>query len=93
MPLSQRMWFALAAYNAGSGHVRDARKLAAQLGLDRNLWFDHVEQAMLKLSERKYASQAAHGYVRGREPVNYVREIRERYCAYLDHLGSSGVRG
>ncbi|MEM7078294.1 MAG: transporter substrate-binding domain-containing protein [Pseudomonadota bacterium] len=87
LPLSERTWFALAAYNAGPGHVRDARKLAGQLGLERDLWFGHVEQAMLKLSQREYARAAAHGYVRGREPVNYVREIRRRYQAYVDHLG------
>ena len=86
LPLSERTWFALAAYNAGPGHVRDARKLARQLGLSADAWFGHVEQAMLKLSERRYAAAAAHGYVRGIEPVNYVREIRQRYQAYLDHL-------
>ena len=41
---------------------------------------------MLKLSEGRYAAEAAHGYVRGIEPVNYVREIRQRYQAYVDHL-------
>lgn len=41
---------------------------------------------MLKLAEPEYAKQATYGYVRGSEPVNYVKEIRERYQAYLDHL-------
>ena len=86
LPLSERTWFALAAYNAGPGHVRDARKLARQLGFSPDAWFGHVEHAMLKLSEGRYAAEAAHGYVRGIEPVNYVREIRQRYQAYVDHL-------
>lgn len=78
-----RMWFMLAAYNAGIGHVRDARRLAASLGLDPNQWFGNVEVAMEKLSERRYFQHARFGYVRGHEPVGYVRSIRERYQAYI----------
>jgi membrane-bound lytic murein transglycosylase F len=82
------MWFTLAGYNAGHGHVRDARRLAKQLNLDPDRWFDNVEVAMLKLSQQEYARQARHGFVRGREPVNYVRQIRERYRAYVNLLES-----
>lgn len=81
--VKDRMWFTLAAYNAGQGHVRDARRLARQQGLNPNKWFDHVEKAMLLLSKKKFYRKARHGYVRGREPVNYVREIRSRYRAYI----------
>lgn len=84
LPLPERLWFALAAYNAGVGHVRDARRLAAQIGLDPDRWFDNVEQAMLLLSKRHYAKKARYGYVNGREPVNYVRDIRQRFEAYVD---------
>ncbi|MEJ2060909.1 MAG: membrane-bound lytic murein transglycosylase MltF [Gammaproteobacteria bacterium] len=83
LPVKDRMWFTLAAYNAGAGHVRDARRLAARKGWNPDRWFGNVERAMLLLSKRKYANQARHGYVRGREPVNYVRQIRDRYQAYL----------
>ena len=27
-----------------------------------------------------------HGFVRAAEPVRYVRQIRDRYRAYLDHF-------
>ena len=84
LPLPERTWFALAAYNAGIGHVQDARRLAAQIGLDPGRWFDNVEQAMLLLSKRHYAKKARYGYVNGREPVNYVRDIRQRFEAYVD---------
>ena len=47
----------------------------------------NVEKAMLLLSKRKYFKQARFGYVRGTEPVNYVREIRDRYQAYLQLTG------
>ena len=83
LAVQDRMWFTLAAFNAGIGHVRDARRLARRLGLDPDRWFDHVEQAMLKLSQPKYYQRARYGYVRGREPVHYVRAIRERYQAYI----------
>ena len=84
LAISERLWFTLAAYNAGAGHVHDARRLARQLGLDPNRWFDNTEQAMLLLSKKKYARQARYGYVNGREPVNYVRDIRERFEAYIE---------
>jgi len=83
LSVKNRMWFALASYNAGQGHVKDARRLARQQGLNPNHWFDNVEKAMLLLSQRKYSRKARYGYVRGAEPVNYVREIRTRYLAYI----------
>jgi len=83
LSIKDRMWFTLAAYNAGQGHVKDARRLAQQQGLNPDKWFDNVEKAMLLLSKRKYYRKARHGYVRGTEPVNYVREIRTRYRAYV----------
>ena len=84
LPLSERLWFTLAAYNAGAGHVQDARRLAKRLGYDSNRWFGHTEKAMLLLAKKEYASKARYGYVNGREPVNYVREIKERFEAYIN---------
>jgi membrane-bound lytic murein transglycosylase F len=83
MERTEQNWFTLAAYNAGYGHVNDARRLAAQLKLDPDRWFDNVEHAMLLLSKPKYYKQARYGYVRGRQPVTYVREIKQRYAAYV----------
>ena len=83
LDVQERLYFTLAAYNAGTGHVRDARKLAARLGYDHMRWFGNVEKAMLKLSQPKYYKNARFGYVRGSEPVAYVREIRDRYLGYL----------
>lgn len=78
----QLLWFTLASYNAGAGHVRDAMHLAKQKGWRSDLWFDHVEKAMLLLSQSKYAAKARYGYVRGQEPVTYIREIKRRYESY-----------
>lgn len=83
LDVQDRIWFALAAYNAGQGHVKDARRLAKQMGWNPNRWFNNVEKAILLLSKKEYAKKARHGYVRGTEPVNYVRHIKDRYNAYV----------
>lgn len=84
LSLDQRTYFTLAAYNAGTGHVRDARRLAKQMGMDPTQWFGNVENAMLLLAKPEYAKKARFGYVRGSEPVSYVRSIRDRYLGYLE---------
>ena len=77
-----RLWFALAAYNAGLGHVNDARRLTAELGGDPNVWFGGVADVMPLLRKREYYSRARHGYCRCLEPVRYVESIRDRQRAY-----------
>ena len=79
----QRIRFALAAFNGGLGHVKDARRLAKRLGYDPDRWFANVEVAMLKLSEPRYFRKVTYGYCRGAEPVKYVSEIQSRYDAYV----------
>ena len=82
VPVSERNYFALAAYNAGFGHVRDAQRLAKERGLNPNKWFNNVEKTMLLLQQPKYYKKARYGYCRGSEPVNYVRNIQQRYLTY-----------
>lgn len=69
-----RMKFALAAYNIGMGHVKDAQILAKKMGLNQNVWAD-LKQALPRLSQKKYYKQLKHGYARGSEPVKYVDSI------------------
>jgi membrane-bound lytic murein transglycosylase F len=76
VPEPDRTWFALAAYNVGIGHVRDARSLAEQLDKDPNSWSD-MQQVLPLLSQKKYYKDLKHGYARGREPVLYVQRIRD----------------
>lgn len=73
--------FALAAYNAGEGHLADARRLAIDQNKDPNKW-EHVSDALLKLMHRTYYRNARHGFCRGIETVRYVREIKNRYKIY-----------
>lgn len=77
------MWFTLASYNAGLGHVYDAQDLAEEKGWDRRVWFDNVDKAMLLLSEKKYYEKARYGYARGQEPYDYVRKIQARFRTYV----------
>lgn len=79
----QRLKFALASYNVGQGHVRDAMKLAEKYNADPKSWED-VAEFLLKKSEAKYYKDpvVTFGYCRGSEPVNYVVEILNRYKEY-----------
>jgi len=83
MELPDQLAFALASYNAGYGHVSDARQVAELMGLDRNRWFENVELAMLRLSDPEVYRTVPHGYSRGSEPVNYVRQIMDLATLYF----------
>ena len=63
-----KMLFTFAAYNAGPGRIGQLRRLAAQRGLDPNVWFNNVE---LIAAEKI-----------GRETVTYVSNIYKYYLAY-----------
>lgn len=80
-----RIWFTLAAYNIGMGHMYDARALAERLGRDKNSWADLAATLPL-LSDPQYYETLRYGYARGLEPVRYVEKIRE-YRAMLDAQG------
>jgi len=84
LALQEQVYFSLAAYNVGFGHVRDAQRLAKKMNLRSDIWFNNVEKAMLLLQQPKYYKKARFGYCRGSEPVNYVREIQQRYLSYVD---------
>lgn len=73
-----RTWLALAAYNIGLGHLEDARVLTARHGGDPDKWVD-VKKYLPLLSQRRYYRHTVHGYARGREPVQYVENIRSYY--------------
>lgn len=76
--------FTLASYNAGSGHVIDARNLAAKYGKDPNTWDEHVAEYICLKSELQYYKDPVckHGYLRGTETFRYVKEVMTRYKFY-----------
>ena len=69
-----RLKFALAAYNIGLGHVKDAQTLAKRIGLNQNVWSD-LKRVLPLLSQKKYYKGLKFGYARGEEPVRYVEAI------------------
>lgn len=80
--------FALASYNVGIGHVKDAQRLAEVHNLDPTIWENNVEEMLLRKSEPEYyrSEVVKHGYCRGTEPVQYVRIILNRYNDYKNFI-------
>ena len=78
-----RIRFVLASYNVGLGHVMDARRLAKKYGANRNSW-NEVDTFLLNKSLPKYYNDPVvkHGYARGEEPYNFVKQILQRYEHY-----------
>lgn len=70
-----RTWFALAAYNVGLGHVKDAQKITEFHGGNANKWAD-VKQYLPLLEKREWNRFTTYGHARGSEPVSYVQNIR-----------------
>ena len=75
-------WFALAAYNAGIGHLEDARILAQMRGKNPDSWSDVHDQLPL-LAEENWYSRVKRGYARGWEPARFVDQVRQ-YLAVLE---------
>ena len=73
-----RIWFALAAYNIGSGHMEDARIITQKRGGNPDKWQD-VRNALPLLRQEKWYKGTLFGYARGNEAVTYVENIRKYY--------------
>ena len=77
------MWTAglvltLAGYNVGFGHLEDARILTQRHGENPDTWCD-VKKYLPLLSQKKYYKTLKRGFARGKEPVDYVDNIRGYY--------------
>ena len=73
-----RTWMALAAYNVGFNHIKDARQIVEWQGGDPDTWVD-LSKALPLLAKREWYSRVKYGYARGWEPVLYVNNIRSYY--------------
>ncbi len=78
IPQDEQIWFALAAYNIGLGHLEDARVLTQRQGQDPNSWRD-VKKHLPLLRQKKYYQRSKYGYARGDEATHYVENIRRYY--------------
>ncbi|BFU61008.1 MULTISPECIES: membrane-bound lytic murein transglycosylase MltF [Rodentibacter] len=75
IPQEDRIWYALAAYNMGLGHVVDVRRLTKNLGGNPDNWLD-VKNNLPLLAEKRHYSSLKYGYARGYEAYQYVENIR-----------------
>lgn len=84
----ERLNFIFASYNAGLSHIIDAYRLAEKYGQDPTKWKGHVEQWLMRKSDPKYYRDpvVTVGYCKCEEPVNYVRQILDRYEQYRIHI-------
>jgi membrane-bound lytic murein transglycosylase F len=87
---NERIKFILASYNAGPSHIIDARKLAAKYGKDPSKWEGNVELFLIKKSDPKFYRDpiVTAGFCKCEEPVNYVRDVLDRYNEYKLHIAS-----
>jgi len=87
----QRIPFILASYNAGPGHVLDARRLAEKYGKDPFIWQNNVDYYLLNKSKAKYYKDEVvrNGYCKGYIAYNYVNEILIRYEHYKNMIEES----
>ena len=79
-----RIWFALAAYNMGLGHLLDARRLTKSLGGNADNWLD-VKKNLPLLAEKRYYTNLKYGYARGYEAVQYVENIRRYMNSIMNY--------
>ena len=73
-----RTWMALAAYNVGFNHIKDARQITEWQSGNPDTWVD-ISKALPLLAQRKWYTRVPFGYARGWEPVLYVNNIRSYY--------------
>ena len=75
--------FTLAAYNAGSGRIRDCISHARHMGLDASRW-KNVAAVIPQMQEDSVAAlgHIKHGAFKGRETVAFVRQIYSRRNHY-----------
>lgn len=84
----EKIWFALASYNMGFGHMMDARRLTKQQGGNPDAWGD-VKDRLPLLKQKKYYSKTRYGYARGDEAKDYVENIRRYYQSIIGHVDQS----
>lgn len=73
-----RLWFALAAYNLGMGHLRGARTFAPGLKRDPYSWAD-MKQVLPLMARPEYYERLKSGRARGGEAVILVENVRNYY--------------
>ena len=80
---NERMFFVAAAYNAGSGHIHDARSLCRKYGGDADVWMDVEPYLALKSDKKFYTDPVVrNGYFPGKHTIRYTHSVMDRYHGY-----------
>lgn len=85
IPMDERTWLALAAYNIGYDRVRRARNRVCAAGLNPDKWFGNVEVAMRQMTRSYWESSTGDGCRCG-QAIIYVSSIRSLYYAYRNFV-------
>jgi len=80
--------FALASYNVGLGHIKDAQRLALKNNFNPHKWDNNVAEMILLKSNPKYYNDEVvlHGYCRGSEPFRYIKDVLALYDHYRNFV-------
>lgn len=92
MDQDERLKFVLASYNAGLSHIIDARELTVKYKKDPTQW-NNVEYYLLQKSNPQFYRDPVvmAGYCKCEEPVNYVKNVLDRFEEYQLHIAESSA--
>jgi membrane-bound lytic murein transglycosylase F len=83
MQAEHKIWFGLAAYNAGYGHISDARQIAKTQGLNPYNWHS-VKDYIPLLQQPRWYKDTRFGYsLSASQALSYVENIRRYYDLLL----------
>lgn len=94
LPDHDRIGIIVGCYNAGIGHIADARRLARKYGRCANSWRDVAYFLRLKSYPEYYCDEVVRSgaYASGRQTSAFVRNVLEQYEDYrtLAYIGLPG---
>jgi membrane-bound lytic murein transglycosylase F len=81
----ERAKFVIAAYNSGPAHILDAMALAEKYGKNPHLWYDNVDEFLLKKNDPEFYEEliVKCGSFRGKETIYHVESVFSIYERYL----------
>ena len=83
MQAEHKIWFGLAAYNAGYGHISDARQIAKTQGLNPYNWHS-VKDYIPLLQQPRWYKDTRFGYsLSASQALTYVENVRRYYDLLL----------
>lgn len=85
------IYFTIASYNIGPGHIIDAINLAEELGYNHSIWYDNVEQCLRLKSDPNYYGMPVVklGPCNANFTINYLQEVLDTYQGFC-RAGTKG---